>query len=727
MMRGIFAPEKARAASSADMTLTVRIVPDLSPPGDITNLKAVTGSQDGEVNLTWTSPGDNGFIGDLINGSFRLQYSTLPITSFVDPANIVIATNAAVLSTQSYVVQGLAPGDTYYFAMVALDQYGNRSNWSIGGGNNPQSFARAKFTPAAPNLINDLAASPGAGEGDVDLRWTAPASFPGLPTASYQLRFATFSVASLAGDTTAWFNLAAANSVSVTSSKPPGGVENYAVKGLSPGATFYFGIKSVDSSGGGSAIDAGSSGGAQAFSLPRNLPPAQPGGLTAVAGLRRAVLSWNDLTPAQRGLDFKEFRLYRSTEATANFARVSTTVLTAQTDRPLAAFTTYYYRLSAVDYGSNESALTPPAAVMPFTIVPMEPLGLRLTSSSNTVTLSWSPTTRFADGTPFESTGTADADELLGYSIRRSTDMTALPLFPALSSAAADQGSYVDANNGDPYYYQVKAFNKLGYSTGTLVLSSMGEQSYFVDDQATRVILSESQADALSKLTNSLGGDVQISGKRKPDETGDNVLQAVEFKAMLNGVSELKTFHFDKPARVILHFNTEGGQPTADTKALGAQNAPASFRMRAEDAKNIGMYWHNGVEYKKLYGKVDPQAQTVTVETPNMGKFQLRKLLRAEGAVFDLSNISARVITPNDDGLNDVLIFTYDPGPNNIQPTGQIYDTRGALVAEMAGGLVPNTLTWDGKMNGRPVTSGVYVYQIKGDGKTFSGTVVVAR
>jgi gliding motility-associated-like protein len=709
------------------MTLTVTIVPDLTPPGDITNLKAVTGAQDGQVNLTWTSPGDNGFIGDLIGGSFRLQYSTSPITSFVDPANIVIATNSAVLSTQSYVVQGLTPGDTYYFAMVALDQYGNRGFWSVGGGNNPENFARAGFTQGIPGRVSDLGASAGTGEGDVNLSWTAPASLPGAPITSYQVRFASVSVADLAGDTTAWWSLAASSSANAGASQPPGGAESLVIPGLAPNTTFYFAIRSIDSSGEISLIDADSSGGTQAFSLPRNLAPALPGGLTAAAGLRRALLSWNDLTPAQRGLDFKEFQLYRSTEAAANYVRVATTTLLARTDRPLVAFTTYYYRLSAIDFGANESALTSPVAVTPFTIIPMEPLGVRISPSSGSVTLSWSPTTRFADGTPFESVGTPDGDELLGYSIRRSTDMTLLPLFPLLSSATPAQSSYTDVNNGDPYYYQIKSFNRLGYSTATLVLSSLGEQSYFLDDQATRVILSETQSEVLSKLSNSLGADIQILGSRKPEETGGPVIQAVEFKAMLDGVKELKTFHFDKPARVILHFNTAGGEPTADPSALGAQSAPASIGARAEAAKNIGMYWHNGVEYKKLYGKVDPQAQTVTVETPNMGKFQLRKLLRSDSAVFDLSNISARVITPNDDGLNDTLIFTYDPGPNNVLPTGQIYDTHGALVAEMASGLVPNTLTWDGKMNGRAVTSGVYVYLMKGDGKTFSGTIVVAR
>ncbi|MBI4422271.1 MAG: hypothetical protein HY554_01000, partial [Elusimicrobia bacterium] len=58
---------------------------------------------------------------------------------------------------------------------------------------------------------------------------------------------------------------------------------------------------------------------------------------------------------------------------------------------------------------------------------------------------------------------------------------------------------------------------------------------------------------------------------------------------------------------------------------------------------------------------------------------------------------------------------------------GKIYDTRGAFVADMKAGAQPDTLTWDGRMNGRVVTGGVYLYEIRSEGKTFNGTVVVAR
>jgi len=233
----------------------------------------------------------------------------------------------------------------------------------------------------------------------------------------------------------------------------------------------------------------------------------------------------------------------------------------------------------------------------------------------------------------------------------------------------------------------------------------------------------DQEAAALSKATNGHGADIEIERRQISEDIGGPVFQSVEFKAMKEGASEVKDFHFDKPVRVVLRYNAVNGVPVPSASPLSSSSA----RPASGSAKNLGVYWHNGVEFKKLYGKVDPAAQTLTVDTPNIGLFQVRSLYRADGAVFDLSNLSSRVITPNDDGLNDVVIFTYDPGPNNAQPAGRIYDLQGRFVADMTSGLVPNTLTWDGKMNGRAAASGVYVYEIKGDGKTFNGTIVVAR
>ena len=100
---------------------------------------------------------------------------------------------------------------------------------------------------------------------------------------------------------------------------------------------------------------------------------------------------------------------------------------------------------------------------------------------------------------------------------------------------------------------------------------------------------------------------------------------------------------------------------------------------------------------------------------------------RSAGAVFDLSNLSSRVITPNGDGRNDYVVFTLD-NPRDSSITGKIYDLSGAFVADMKPGTqIADTLAWDGKSNGSVVPRGVYVYQIKAEGKTFNGTLVVIR
>ncbi|MCK4532144.1 hypothetical protein KAU39_00015 [bacterium] len=46
----------------------------------------------------------------------------------------------------------------------------------------------------------------------------------------------------------------------------------------------------------------------------------------------------------------------------------------------------------------------------------------------------------------------------------------------------------------------------------------------------------------------------------------------------------------------------------------------------------------------------------------------------------------------------------------------------------MLPGEITNSLCWNGKFNdGRKARSGVYVYQLKVNGKAINGTIVVAR
>jgi flagellar hook assembly protein FlgD len=93
-----------------------------------------------------------------------------------------------------------------------------------------------------------------------------------------------------------------------------------------------------------------------------------------------------------------------------------------------------------------------------------------------------------------------------------------------------------------------------------------------------------------------------------------------------------------------------------------------------------------------------------------------------------LTVVSPRIMTPNDDQLNDKIFFKFDDTLAGIPLDTAIYDINGAKVAGMVLDATETALTWDGKDDGGSVVpSGIYVYSIKIGKNRASGTVVVAR
>lgn len=110
--------------------------------------------------------------------------------------------------------------------------------------------------------------------------------------------------------------------------------------------------------------------------------------------------------------------------------------------------------------------------------------------------------------------------------------------------------------------------------------------------------------------------------------------------------------------------------------------------------------------------------------------------LRAQQGGFRFFGPLSRVLTPNGDGINDRLFVCYD-NFSDSGVSGRIYTLLGAEVASMTHvrsvlpGCAPGTLTqhavWDGTANGSRVSSGLYVYRIEAEGKTYAGTLLVVR
>ena len=102
--------------------------------------------------------------------------------------------------------------------------------------------------------------------------------------------------------------------------------------------------------------------------------------------------------------------------------------------------------------------------------------------------------------------------------------------------------------------------------------------------------------------------------------------------------------------------------------------------------------------------------------------FSLLTVVYAAG--FELGAVRPKIITPNNDNKNDMLIVPYD-NPNDSNISGRILTLNGYYIADMFNN--DDRITWDGKDGSSVVPSGIYIYQIEAEGLVFNGTVVVAK
>ncbi|MCX5701718.1 MAG: putative Ig domain-containing protein [Candidatus Omnitrophica bacterium] len=130
----------------------VSTTPDTTSPAAVSNLSASTGVNQGEINLSWTAPGDDGGSGTA--STYIIKHSASAITNDTqfnaatdvtgEPAPQAAGTN------QSMTVTGLTVGQTYYFALKAQDEVPNTSAIS----NSPSAAAKANNAPVLAAIGN---------------------------------------------------------------------------------------------------------------------------------------------------------------------------------------------------------------------------------------------------------------------------------------------------------------------------------------------------------------------------------------------------------------------------------------------------------------------------------------------------------------------------------------------------------------------------------------------
>ncbi|MCE5296529.1 MAG: fibronectin type III domain-containing protein [Euryarchaeota archaeon] len=260
-----------------------------------------------------------------------------------------------------------------------------------------------------------------AGDGQVTLNWTAPASNGGSPITGYQVHRGNASgneslIASL-GDTLAYVDADVVN-----------------------GLTYWYCVTANNADGESMASN-------EIFSTPIGVPLA-PYGIDAVAGDSSVGLNWT-APVSNGGSNITGYAIYRGLSAGSADLLVTVGNVTEFVDAGLVNGVTYWYSVSAESsYGlgtrSYEISATPVK-------VAASPIGLSAVTGSNSITLNWTA--------PRDIGGSA----IINYTVYRGTEAWNLTVLVVLS----DVPNYTDANviPGRTYYYMVSATNGAGEGT----------------------------------------------------------------------------------------------------------------------------------------------------------------------------------------------------------------------------------------------------------------------
>lgn len=195
---------------------------DTIPPATINDLEASIGSQQGQVILGWTAPGDDGTTGAA--ASYVVKYATSEITG----ATWNSATTApspgfpsTAGTTEAYTLSGLTPGERYFFAVRAYDEEQNGAAVS----NSPASFATGIKVPQPTATTTD--------EGNQSVTVTA-AAVQSYLTVNYE--FALDSVISFPNP-------------EVSTSLASGGAPSATFDGLQSDITYFWRCRAVEAGG----------------------------------------------------------------------------------------------------------------------------------------------------------------------------------------------------------------------------------------------------------------------------------------------------------------------------------------------------------------------------------------------------------------------------------------------------------------------------------------------
>jgi hypothetical protein len=688
-------------ASGGALAVSAGYMPHAAQPGSVVSITAATKST-GTLELSWTAPGVDGFQGDVVSGFYRVDYSADPSHVFSPTVfQAEFSTTVAAGSAQQLSITGLSPNTTYYTKIYLADAR--------------KAFAEDSRRSDESTLAN--APNPqfsGVFPCSATITWPLPAG--GAENYDSQASSTNFGALTPGGA----IKEGSSPQLSMT------------ITGLSPGTTYYFKVASLNwqSEKNFSTI--------VATTTPAGICLPTIAGLSASGNAlaRTVTLTWsNPSAPAPQGVvvvlstnsavALSDGATLSPGQTLPDGSTVKATVsATGLGDSGLTLDSTYYYHVFTQYAGPTYSVSVSTAVFLD--LAPMTPANFAAAPNGNhtLANLSWNAVASNNDGSLFIAPGAPIAAELRHYRVERST-VVATPNWISITTVSAASTAYADDISAvnQTVIYRVVSVDTLGNESPSVSLDVDNGNTYvYASDEVTRLSIPPDIYQEMLANSSFPGTDTVI---RAVDVAGatSKTLKAVRFEAVgAVGTTGSKPLQFSKPTvQVVLSYDP----------ALGP-NGVAAVRPADDALSSLSLYWDNGSgSFIKLFGNVDQQNHTVSAMTGMTGTYEVRPLVRPTGFNFDISSLSNKMLTPNGDGLNDAAVFLFD-NPRDSGYAGKIYDLTGSLVADMSQGPIPSgtgqgSLQWDGKAGGRVVPGGVYVYVIKAEGKSFSGTLVVIR
>lgn len=441
-------------------------LPDVTAPSAISDLTALSGTLDGDIRLFWTSPGDDGTLRNLVSGSvFSIRGSTNPISNFntINPVNfsVDLSTVASFGSAQGVLVTGLNPGTTYYFAVIAKDESGNSSLWSILGANAKSSAPAADLPLSPPSNLNIFGGD--AAISSITIRWTnPPAPLYVDDRASYRLYVASSEFASVIDS---WVTL---------SSEVAHPLTQATTSQLAPNTTYFFRISAVDKGDRGSGL----------YSIPLE---SALSAIFSTATLARApgfsgfVMFNSSATLNILPNNNPDGTLYQIQSSTDGFNSVVSSTQGAAltlTLFGLQANTTYQLGIVALNFNNLLSSRTIVTATSTLANVPGQNSFIAEAIGFSSITVQW----------------TANGNQLTpptSYQVQVSTDI-GFSIFDS-SITFNLQSTIFNLQSNTSYYFRVSAFHRGGGQSdfnATATTSTLAEPPDFAAFVSSEVALS---------------------------------------------------------------------------------------------------------------------------------------------------------------------------------------------------------------------------------------------